>query len=265
MAAEPVTCIPVHVTLLGSRPAWTHPPNTMTAGQDEMSRPLADGKATENGAGPPGEYTGEGKIVPRVFCRRWFMVLLFATYSLSNAYQWIHLNIITNVVLRFYNESIPGSNYQQLVGINWLSMVYMLAYIPLIFPATWLLDKKGLRVVGILATLLNAIGAWIKCAAVSPDRFAVLMTGQTMCAIAQVFILGIPARLAAVWFGPNEVSTATAIGVFGNQVRSNSSLSMHRNEGFQKKMKERKKERKLLQIPIHVCVSLSHQVIKLLD
>lgn len=44
------------------------------------------------------------------------------------------------------------------------------------------------------------------------------MVGQAISAIAQVFILGIPARLAAVWFGPNEVSTATALGVFGNQV-----------------------------------------------
>ncbi|XP_060555414.1 heme transporter FLVCR2-like isoform X2 [Ruditapes philippinarum] len=44
------------------------------------------------------------------------------------------------------------------------------------------------------------------------------MFAQTLCAIAQIFILGIPARLAAVWFGPNQVSTATSIGVFGNQV-----------------------------------------------
>jgi MFS transporter, FLVCR family, feline leukemia virus subgroup C receptor-related protein len=33
-----------------------------------------------------------------------------------------------------------------------------------------------------------------------------------------VFILGIPPRLAAVWFGPKQVSTACAAGVFGNQV-----------------------------------------------
>lgn len=97
-------------------------------------------------------------------------------------------------------------------------MVYMLAYIPLIFPATWLLDRKGLRLVAILGSLLNAVGAWIKCVAIHPSRFAVLMTAQTVCAVAQIFILGIPAELAAVWFGPNEVSTATSIGVFGNQV-----------------------------------------------
>lgn len=160
----------------------------------------------------------QSPVVPRLYKRRWIMVLLFATYSMSNAYQWIHLNIIGDLVHKYYNASMPGNEYQQLVALDWLSMIYMLAYIPLIFPATWLLDKKGLRICGLLATFLNALGAWIKCGALSPDRFPLLMTGQTVCAIAQIFVLGIPARLAAVWFGPNEVSTATAIGVFGNQV-----------------------------------------------
>lgn len=34
----------------------------------------------------------------------------------------------------------------------------------------------------------------------------------------QVFILSLPARVAAVWFGPDQVSSACSIGVFGNQV-----------------------------------------------
>lgn len=158
---------------------------------------------------------------PRVFKRRWLMVFLFMFYSLSNAYQWIHLNIIANVIIRYYNESLPENEFQRNTTVDWLSMIYMLAYIPLIFPATWLLDKKGLRIVAICGSFLNALGAWLKVACISPDRFALLMAAQTICAIAQIFILGIPARLAAVWFGPNEVSTATSIGVFGNQVSNN--------------------------------------------
>lgn len=157
-------------------------------------------------------------LLPRVYMRRWFMLALFSICSMSNAFQWIHLNIIANIIMKYYNESLPGDTYQKQLAIDWLSMIYMLAYIPLIFPATWILDRKGLRIVGIAATFLNCLGAWLKCASVSPDRFGVLMTAQTICAIAQIFILGIPARLAAVWFGPNEVSTATACGVFGNQV-----------------------------------------------
>lgn len=64
----------------------------------------------------------------------------------------------------------------------------------------------------------SVTGAWMKCTAVAPDRFMVLMAAQTVCSIAQVFILGMPARVAAVWFGPDQVSTATSLGVFGNQV-----------------------------------------------
>lgn len=158
------------------------------------------------------------KITPQIYTRRWFMLALFVAYSFSNAYQWIHLNIIGNIIIKYYNQSLPDDSFQQETAIDWLSMIYMLSYIPLIFPATWLLDKKGLRVAVICGAFLNALGAWIKCACVSPDRFPVLMFAQTICAIAQIFILGIPAHLAAVWFGPNQVSTATSIGVFGNQV-----------------------------------------------
>lgn len=30
--------------------------------------------------------------------------------------------------------------------------------------------------------------------------------------------MSLPARVAAVWFGPNQVSSACSIGVFGNQL-----------------------------------------------
>ena len=46
-----------------------------------------------------------------------------------------------------------------------------------------------------------------------------LLSGQTVVATSQIFILGIPAQLAATWFPPDQTSTATSIGVFGNQVR----------------------------------------------
>jgi MFS transporter, FLVCR family, feline leukemia virus subgroup C receptor-related protein len=53
---------------------------------------------------------------------------------------------------------------------------------------------------------------------VQPDLFYVAFIGQSIVAASQVFILSLPAKLAAVWFGPNQVSSACSIGVFGNQV-----------------------------------------------
>ncbi|XP_049917077.1 feline leukemia virus subgroup C receptor-related protein 2 isoform X3 [Epinephelus moara] len=146
----------------------------------------------------------------RLYKRRWVIVFLFSAYSLSNAYQWIQYGIISNIMIKFYKV--------EAFAIDWLSMIYMLTYIPFIFPVTWLLDKKGLRVTALLANTFNCVGTWIKVASAKPNLFGVTMLGQFASSLAQVFILGMPARLASVWFGVDEVSTACSIGVFGNQM-----------------------------------------------
>lgn len=146
----------------------------------------------------------------RLYRRRWIVVLLFSAYSLCNSYQWIQYGIINNIFMKFYNVDA--------FTIDWMSMIYMLTYIPFIFPVTWLLDKKGLRVIAVVATAFNCAGTWIKVASVRPNLFAVTLLGQFSCSFAQVFILGMPSRIASVWFGSGEVSTACSIGVFGNQV-----------------------------------------------
>ncbi|XP_017331980.1 feline leukemia virus subgroup C receptor-related protein 2 [Ictalurus punctatus] len=146
----------------------------------------------------------------RLYRRRWLIVLLFSSYSLCNAYQWIQYGIISNIFMQFYGVSA--------FAVDWMSMVYMLTYIPFVFPVTWLLDRKGLRVVALVATGVNCAGAWIKVASAKPHLFWVSALGQVACAVAQVFILGMPSHIAAVWFGPKEVSTACSIGVFGNQL-----------------------------------------------
>jgi hypothetical protein len=62
-------------------------------------------------------------------------------------------------------------------------------------------------------------GAWLKVISITPDRFWLAFVGQALVGTSQVFILGVPAQLAAVWFGPRQVSTACALGVIGNQVK----------------------------------------------
>nr|XP_046146882.1 feline leukemia virus subgroup C receptor-related protein 1-like [Oncorhynchus gorbuscha] len=155
----------------------------------------------------PGEETC---IETKLYWRRFSVLAVFSFYSLVNAFQWIQYSIITNIFTHFYNVSSDK--------IDWLSIVYMVAYVPLIFPATWLLDKKGLKLTALMGAGLNCVGAWVKCASVRPDLFGVTMTGQIICSIAQVFILGLPSKIASVWFGPKEVSTACATAVLGNQL-----------------------------------------------
>ncbi|KAM9653139.1 choline/ethanolamine transporter FLVCR2 isoform 3-T3 [Morphnus guianensis] len=146
----------------------------------------------------------------RLSRRRWAVVLLFSSYSLCNAFQWIQYGSINNVFVHFYGVSA--------FAIDWLSMSYMVTYIPLLFPVAWLLDKRGLRLIALAGSALNALGAWVKLGSLKPHLFPITVLGQVICSLAQVFILGMPSHIASVWFGPREVSTACSIAVFGNQL-----------------------------------------------
>nr|XP_027238801.1 feline leukemia virus subgroup C receptor-related protein 2-like [Penaeus vannamei] len=174
-----------------------------TTPPSELHYPLVE--ANENGAtaAPP---SGALKVYPI----RWFILALFVLYSMSNAFQWIQYSIINNIIVDYYGVKSTM--------VDWTSMLYMVTYIPLIFPASWYLEKKGLRKAVLIGSCGTMIGSWVKVASVAPDRWWVTFLGQCITAVSQIFILGIPARLAAVWFGPTQVSTACALASSGNQV-----------------------------------------------
>lgn len=163
-------------------------------------------KEDENCNPEPSKFASTAKVTKY----RYVILLLFCLYSMSNSFQWIEYSIINNIFCHYYDVST--------IAVNWTSVIFMVVYIPLIFPASWLLDKKGLRCVVLIGSLGTCLGSWVKCLSVSPDRFIISMVGQTIVAVSQIFILGIPPRLAAVWFSDKEVSTSCAVGVFGNQV-----------------------------------------------
>ncbi|TNN39198.1 Feline leukemia virus subgroup C receptor-related protein 1 [Liparis tanakae] len=176
--------------------------------EKELPPPAHERDAMLPGAGDGGEAQVTRET--RLYRRRFAVLAVFGLCSLVNAFQWIQYSIIANVFSRYYGVSS--------LAVDWLSIVYMVAYVPLIFPATWLLDRKGLRLTALLGAGFNCAGAWLKCASVSPQRFGVTLAAQVVCSVAQVFILGLPSRVASVWFGPREVSTACAAAVLGNQV-----------------------------------------------
>ncbi|GLG96229.1 Putative MFS-type transporter C09D4.1 [Gryllus bimaculatus] len=138
------------------------------------------------------------------------MLAIFVLYSLCNACQWIQYSIVSNVVERYYGVS----SY----AVDWTSIVYMITYCPLVLPATAFMDYMGLKKGMLVGAALTALGSWIKCVSVEPTRFALTLAGQTVVAVAQVFVLGVPPQLASAWFGSEEVATACSLGVFGNML-----------------------------------------------
>ncbi|CAC5380052.1 FLVCR [Mytilus coruscus] len=65
----------------------------------------------------------EDSILPQVYRRRWIILFLFSFVSLTNNFQWLHLNIIGDVLLNYYNTSLPEDKFQQETALDWLSMI----------------------------------------------------------------------------------------------------------------------------------------------
>lgn len=144
---------------------------------------------------------------------RWLVLAIFCSHSAINSFQWIQYSSITNVVAHYYGV---GN-----LDVNLTSLVYMITYIPFIIHASLMLERVGLKSAICLGAAGTALGSVIKLQlgqADTPIAFWSMMIGQTVVALSQLYIISIPPLLAAVWFPDHQVSTATGIGVFGNQL-----------------------------------------------
>ena len=174
----------------------------MSAIQNEEGQPIL---LEKNKSLTQGAKSGTEKS-----CVRWIYLLLFVFVSAANGFNWVELTIITDIVEEYYDVSR--------LAVTWTSMLYFVPYIPLIFPATWYLQTKGLRSSIILGAFGTCLGCWTKVFGINKSGFPIVFTGQVLTAMSEVFILGIPSELAANWFPSTQVSLACAIGVFGNQM-----------------------------------------------
>lgn len=65
--------------------------------------------------------------------RRWAILTMFILLSATNSMQWVEYTIISNIVVKYYQ--VPSTL------VSWTSMVYMITYVPLILPGSYILDK----------------------------------------------------------------------------------------------------------------------------
>jgi FLVCR family feline leukemia virus subgroup C receptor-related protein len=85
---------------------------------------------------------------------RWYILLLFSMSSFINALAWITMAPMTTVLMGVYDESW--------FGIHFMSNIYLGAFIPLSFPCSYMIDKKGLKFSLIVSIVLSATGLGLK-------------------------------------------------------------------------------------------------------
>ena len=138
----------------------------------------------------------------KVYGYRWVMLVVFMFIVAVNQLMWITFASITSDAVKFYGVSD--------LSIGLLSMIFMIVYIFVSIPASWVIDTYGLRVaVGIGAALTGIFGLMRGLAASS---FSLVMVAQIGIAIGQPFILNAVTSVAARWFPIRERATASGLG-----------------------------------------------------
>lgn len=61
----------------------------------------------------------------KVYPRRFAILTIFCICSLSSGFQWIEYVIIQNIIVRYYNESLPGDDEAKNNAVTWTSLSYM--------------------------------------------------------------------------------------------------------------------------------------------
>jgi sugar phosphate permease len=152
-----------------------------------------------------GRFRGDSfmeKTSFKVYSYRWVVLLAFMSIIAVNQLLWITFAPITSNAVEYYQVSE--------LSIGLLSLIFMIVYILVSFPASWVIDTYGVRAgVGVGAALTGIFG--LVRGFVASD-YKLVLAAQIIIAIGQPFILNAVTTVAARWFPMEERATATGLG-----------------------------------------------------
>ncbi len=138
----------------------------------------------------------------KVYGYRWVILVSFMLAAIFNQLLWITYAPITGRAAAYYGVSD--------LSIGLLSMSFMIAYLVVSIPASWVIDTYGFRVaVGIGAVLTGVFGLL---RGLAGANYTLALLAQVGIAIGQPFILNAVTTVAARWFPLTERGAASGLG-----------------------------------------------------
>jgi cyanate permease len=138
----------------------------------------------------------------KVYRYRWIMLVIYMLIIAINQMMWITFAPITSEAALFYHVSD--------LKIGMLSMCFMIVFILVSIPASWVIDTYGIRIgVGAGAVLTGIFGL---VRGFAGTNYEVLLVAQIGIAVGQPFLLNAITKMAARWFPLNERATASGLG-----------------------------------------------------
>jgi MFS family permease len=133
---------------------------------------------------------------------RWVVLVVFMFVVCINQFLWITFAPITHAAATFYGVSD--------FSIGLLSMIFMIVFIIVSIPASWVIDKYGIRVAVGAGALLTGVFGFLR--GILPQTYSMVLFSQIMIAIGQPFILNAITTVVAKWFPVKERATASGLG-----------------------------------------------------
>jgi MFS transporter, FLVCR family, MFS-domain-containing protein 7 len=165
---------------------------------------------------------GEAKTI-RVYKIRWYILLVICIANVSNSVNWIMYSSIADFTGQFYSVDYDA--------VNFLSLSYLIISTVAGFFSFWLIDNIGVRTSLNLGSWMNFLGSTIRVVSSidwadgeplvpQSSKYAVLMTGQSLCGLAQPFILFVTTKFANTWFADDQRALANTLALGSNALGS---------------------------------------------
>ncbi len=144
----------------------------------------------------------------KLYPTRWIVLAVFMFINLTIQILWISYAPITGIAAKFYNVTD--------LQIGFLAMSFMIAFIPLSIPASWLIDTIGFKSsVSIGAAIMGIFGL---ARGLIGNSYVVVLICTFGIAAAQPFLLNTLTKVAANWFGVKERATAVGLATLSGLV-----------------------------------------------
>lgn len=144
----------------------------------------------------------------KVYKYRWIILILFMVISFVIQLQWLaHAAVVRPADVFYKGQFNPNSFF----NMDFLAMVYMLVYIVISIPASYIIDTYGIRVGIGIGAIIAAISGLVK--GVYADNFTIILWAQVGLAIAQPFVLNAVTAVTVRWFPLRERGLAAGLAI----------------------------------------------------
>ena len=142
----------------------------------------------------------------RVYGYRWVVLGVFMLINLIMQMLWITFAPITSAAATFYGVSDAQ--------IGLLAMTFMITFIPLSIPASWMIDRYGFRLAVSIGAVLMGVFSLVR--GLAGASYGLVLVGTVGIAIGQPLLMNSWTKVPANWFALNERATAVGLVTLSN-------------------------------------------------